>query len=505
MDEIKVVPYIPDEDYDNPAMVVDFYEFTMANCLFLHGFKDTTLVFDMFFRKNPDNQGYSISAGQRKLTRFFAELSLQRAGYLLAAHQGHERGVLRVSAHLPLAGRHVRSARRHGLLSPCADGPHRVRPCGRYPHRDLSAADHELPQPDRHQGDPRHRSEHHSPRSVMEFGTRRAQGESAGNDGAYAAVLGGCIGTANCLAEMKYGPEVKAVGTVAHSFIEFFPTEFDAFKAFADTYPDSVSLLLDTYNIMESGLPNLIKLDDYLIEKYPNDPSRRVKSARIDSGDLARGSKRLRKALDAAGKPYIKLVASNGLDEKKIANMELYEHAHFDSYGVGENLITSASDPVFGGVYKLVAVKRPDGTYQPKMKCSDSASKAIIPGKKMPWRLYDENGQAQCDLIAMDGEKIEAGKPVTMVNLDSDAIERTVTITPTKVKKLLVPHILHGELAMELPSIAEKKAYIARQLTDETWESELRLECPHKHYVNMTPAVAECRSRMYAELHGGKV
>ena len=192
---------------------------------------------------------------------------------------------------------------------------------------------------------------------------------------------------------MKYGSEVKAVGTVAHSFIEFFPTEFDAFKAFADTYPDSVSLLLDTYNIMESGLPNLIKLDDYLIEKYPNDPNRRVKSARIDSGDLARGSKRLRKALDAAGKSYIKLVASNGLDEKKIANMELYEHAHFDSYGVGENLITSASDPVFGGVYKLVAVKRPDGSYQPKMKCSDSASKAIIPGKKMPWRLYDETAR----------------------------------------------------------------------------------------------------------------
>ena len=323
--------------------------------------------------------------------------------------------------------------------------------------------------------------------------------------GAYAAVLGGCIGTANCLAEMKYGSEVKAVGTVAHSFIEFFPTEFDAFKAFADAYPDSVSLLLDTYNIMESGLPNLIKLDDYLIEKYPDDPNRRVKSARIDSGDLARGSKRLRKALDAAGKSYIKLVASNGLDEKKIANMELYEHAHFDSYGVGENLITSASDPVFGGVYKLVAVKRPDGSYQPKMKCSDSVSKAIIPGKKMPWRLYDENDQAQCDLIAMDGEVIEAGKPVTMVNLDSDAIERIVTIVPTRVRQLLVPHILNGELAIELPSIAEKKAYIAKQLTEETWESELRIEMPHKHYVNMTPAVAECRSKMYAELHGGKV
>ena len=146
-----------------------------------------------------------------------------------------------------------------------------------------------------------------------------------------------------------------------------------------------------------------------------------------------------------------------------------------------------------------------DGSYTPKMKCSDSASKAIIPGKKMPWRLYDENGQAQCDLIAMDGEVIEAGKPVTMVNLDSDAIERTITFTPTAVRPLLVPHILGGKLAIELPSIAEKKAYIAKQLTEETWESELRLECPHKHYVNMTPAVAECRSRMYAELHGGKV
>ena len=505
MDEIKVVPYIPDEDYDNPAMVVDFYEFTMANCLFLHGFKNTTLVFDMFFRKNPDNMGYSISAGQRKLTRF------------LLNYHFNEQDIrwLRTKGMSEEFCEYLRTYKWKGDMYALPEGT----VC--YPHVQMVRIECDLvgailietyllqtmnfhslitTKATRVTG-----LNTHTPRSVMEFGTRRAQGESAGNDGAYAAVLGGCIGTANCLAEMKYGSEVKAVGTVAHSFIEFFPTEFDAFKAFADTYPDSVSLLLDTYNIMESGLPNLIKLDDYLIEKYPNDPNRRVKSARIDSGDLARGSKRLRKALDAAGKPYIKLVASNGLDERKIANMELYEHAHFDSYGVGENLITSASDPVFGGVYKLVAVKLPDGTYQPKMKCSDSASKAIIPGKKMPWRLYDENGQAQCDLIAMDGEVIEAGKPVKMVNLDPDAIERTITITPTKVKRLLVPHILNGELAIELPGIAEKKAYIAKLLTEETWETELRIEMPHKHYVNMTPAVAECRAKMYSELHGGKV
>ena len=207
---------------------------------------------------------------------------------------------------------------------------------------------------------------------------------------------------------------------------------------------------------------------------------------------------------DAAGYPDCTVCASNSLDEYIVRDLIL-QGARVDSFGIGENMITAKSDPVFGGVYKLVAVKRPDGSYQPKMKCSDSASKAIIPGKKMPWRLYDENGQAQCDLIAMDSEVIEAGKPVTMVNLDSDAIERTVTIVPTRVKQLLVPHILNGELAIELPSIAEKKAYIAKQLTEETWESELRIEMPHKHYVNMTPAVAECRSKMYAELHGGKV
>ena len=288
MNEIKVEPYIPDEDYDNPAMVVDFYEFTMANCLFLHGFKNTTLVFDMFFRKNPDNQGYSISAGQRKLTRFLLDYHFNEQDI----HWLRTKGMSEEFCE------YLRTYKWKGDMYALPEGT----VC--YPHVQMVRIECDLvgailietyllqtmnfhsliaTKATRVTG-----LNTHTPRNVMEFGTRRAQGESAGNDGAYAAVLGGCIGTANCLAEMKFGAEVKAVGTVAHSFIEFFPTEFDAFKAFADTYPDSVSLLLDTYNIMESGLPNLIKLDDYLIEKYPNDPNRRVKSARIDSGDLAR-------------------------------------------------------------------------------------------------------------------------------------------------------------------------------------------------------------------------
>ena len=505
MSNIHVEPYIPDEDYDNPAMVTDFYEFTMANCLYLHGYKDTTMVFDMFFRKNPDDLGYSISCGQRKLIRFlenyhFTDRDIQWLRYKGMSEEFCEylrnyrwKGdvymlkegtvaypqVPMVRIECDMAGAILietyllQTMNFHSLIATKA-----TRITG------LST---------------------HTPRNVMEFGTRRAQGESAGNDGAYAAILGGCIGTANCLAEMKYGPDVKAVGTIAHSFIEFYPSEYEAFKAYAETYPDNVSLLLDTYSIFESGLPNLIRIDDELIAKYPDDPGKRIKSARIDSGDLARGYKKLRKALDKAGKPYIKLVASNSLDEKKMSNMEMYEDAHFDSYGVGEKLITSATDPVFGGVYKLVAVKNEDGTYTPKMKCSDSASKAIIPGKLMAWRIFDAEGKGQCDVISLDDEVIEPGKPLDVINLDMDEFDRRKTIVPVTVEKLLIPHMINGEVVIDLPTIAEKKAYIKDQLENRVWESELRPEMPHKHYVDLTLKVAKLRSDLYRQYHGGEI
>ena len=505
MTDIRVQPYIPDEDYENPAMITDFYEFTMANCLFLHGYKDTVMVFDMFFRKNPDNQGYTISCGQQKLLRFLKEYHFNEQDLVW----------LRTKGMSPEFCEYLRDYRWKGDVYMLREGT------VSYPQVPMVRIEcdmvgailietyllqtmnfHSLiaTKATKISGLNIHRN-----RSVMEFGTRRAQGASAGNDGAYAAVLGGCVGTANCLAEMKYGEDVKAVGTIAHSFIEFYPTELDAFRAYAETYPDNVSLLLDTYNIFESGLPNLIKLDDELIEKYPDNPNRRVKSARIDSGDLARGYKRLRKALDKAGKPYIKLVASNSLDEKKMANMELYEDAHFDSYGVGEKLITSATDPVFGGVYKLVAVKEADGSYTPKMKCSDTVSKAIIPGKLMAWRVFDEEGKGQCDIIAMDDEVIENGKPIEVVNLDPDAFDTHKVITPVHVERILVPHMIKGEIALDLPTTAQKKDYIKEQLEHRVWESELRPEFPRKHYVDLTLRVAKTREEMYRRLNGGKI
>lgn len=502
---IEVEPYLPDEDYDNPAMVTDFYEFTMANCLFLHGYKDTVMVFDMFFRKNPDDLGYSISCGQRKLTKFLMEYHFTEKDILWLRHKGMSEEFLD----------YLKDYRWKGTMYALKEGT----VC--YPQVPMVRIEcdmvgailietyllqtmnfHSLiaTKATRVSGLATHQE-----RQVMEFGTRRAQGESAGNDGAYAAILGGCIATANCLAEMKYGEDVKAVGTIAHSFIEFFPDELSAFRAYAETYPESVSLLLDTYNVFESGLVNLIKIDDEMIAKYPNDPNKRVKAARIDSGDLARSYKRLRKAMDKAGKPYIKLVASNSLDEKKMANMEIYEDAHFDSYGVGENLITSRTDPVFGGVYKLVAVKEKDGSYIPKMKCSESSSKAIIPGKLMAYRFFDEEDKGQCDVICLDDEVIEEKKPIKVYNLNRDDFRTYRILTPVRVERLLVPYIVDGNLVYDLPTIKEKKAYIKDQLENHVWESELRKEMPHVHYVNLSEKVYQMRESMYKKLHGGNL
>lgn len=502
---IQVEPYLPDEEYDNPAMVTDFYEFTMANCLFLHGYKDTIMVFDMFYRENPDKLGYAIAAGQDKLTKFLLNYHFNERDLIYLKTKGMSEEFLD----------YLRTYRWKGTMYALKEGT----VC--YPQIPLVRIEcdmvgailietyllqtmnfHSLitTKATRITG-----LATHTPRNVMEFGTRRAQGESAGNDGAYAAILGGCIGTANCLAEMKFGSEVKAVGTIAHSFIEFFPNELEAFKAYAETYPNNVSLLLDTYNVFESGLPNLIKIDDELIKLYPNDPNKRVKAARVDSGDLARTYKRLRKALDKAGKSYIKLVASNSLDEKKIINMEVYEDAHYDSYGVGEKLITSATDPVFGGVYKLVAVKEKDGTYSPKMKCSDSSIKAIIPGKLMVYRVFDEEGKGQCDIIAMDDEIVEEGKEIVVYNFDPEDFKRKRILKPLKVEKLLIPFIVDGKLVCKLPTIKEKKEYIKNQLEHKVWESELRPELPHQHYIDLTEKVYKVREDLYSTLHGGQI
>ena len=478
-------------------MLCDFYELTMGNGYYRNGFYKRNVYFDVFFRNVPDGGGFAIAAGLEQIVEYIQQLHFSDDDIAYLRSKGiFDEGFLN----------YLKNFKFHGDIYAVPEGtpvfPGEPLLTVRAPAIEAQLIETYLLLEINHQSLIATKANRivraAQGRAVLEFGSRRAQGADGAVIGARAAYIGGVAGTACTLTDVLYG--VPAGGTMAHSWVQMFPTEYDAFKTYCELYPDNATLLVDTYNTLKSGVPNAIRaFKEILLPRGITNFA-----IRLDSGDISYLSKKARKMLDEAGLPNCKITASNSLDEYLIRDL-MMQGAQVDTFGVGERLITSKSNPVFGGVYKLVAVKQPDGTYTPKMKCSDSASKAIIPGKKMPWRLYDENGQAQCDLIAMDGEEIEAGKPITMVNLDSDAIERTVTITPTKVKKLLVPHILGGQLAIELPSIAEKKAYIAKQLTEETWESELRLECPHKHYVNMTPAVAECRAKMYAELHGGKV
>lgn len=500
---LEVIPFVPRKDYRNDALNMDFYELTMANALFLLGMKDVTLVFDCFFRKNPGPEnaesGYSISAGQEQLTEFLLNYHFDEvACEFLLAKGMHPDFVSYLSTY-----------RWNGTMYAMPEGT------VAYPNEQMvrikcdavgailietyllqtmnfnsliTTKATRIVRATRNG-------------NVMEFGGRRAQGASASLFGARAAILGGCTGTANCLAEIVFGQPVKAVGTVAHAWVELFPTEYEAFKAFADIYPDNVSLLIDTYNIFESGALNTIKVDDYLTQKYPDDENKRVKSVRIDSGDLAYGAKKLRKMFDAAGKPYIKIVVSNGLKENSLYDLRVGQNAPIDSYGVGENLITASDCPVFGGVYKLVAVLGADG-WEPRMKCSDTLEKAIIPGYKMLYRLYDEDGKGYLDLIAMDDEVIEVGRPIKVYTTDLTDPRREYTITPKVIKPLLVPYIVDGKLVRNMPSVAEIRDYIKDQLENQVWEEELRMVKPHRHFVDMTERVYQLRSDMYQKLHG---
>ena len=503
IEKIEVLPFVPNRNYRNDALNTDFYEFRMANALFLLGMKDVNLVFDCFFRRNPGPKdketGYSISAGQEQLTEFLLSYHFDEVAceYLLA--KGMD----------PKFVEYLSTYKWKGTMYAMPEGT------VAYPNEPMvrikcdaigailietyllqtmnfnSLITTKATRIVRVADDA----------GVMEFGGRRAQGASASLYGARAAVLAGCTGTANCLAEIVFGSDVKALGTVAHSWVELFPTEYESFKAFADIYPEEVSLLIDTYNIMESGAVNTIKVDDYLIEKYPNDSNKRVKSVRIDSGDLAYTSKKLRKMFDEAGKSYIKIVASNSLNEDTIRSINEEQNAPIDSFGVGENLITSADCPVFGGVYKLVAVEEETG-WEPRMKCSDTLAKAIIPGYKTVYRLYDDEGIGYLDLIAMYDEEIEIGKPIKVYTTDINAAKKEHIIVPQRVEELLVPYIVDCELVRKLPTIQEIRTYIKDQLENKVWVEELRASYPHKHFVSMTEKVYEIRKNMYDKLHG---
>ena len=472
----------------NLTMLTDFYEITMANGYFKHGHKDTTAFFDMFFRSIPDKGGFAIMCGVEQLAEYLKNLKFtsEDIEYLRGRGFGEEFldyladfkfecDVWAVPEGTPIfpgepivkvRGPVIQAQFIETMVLLCINHQSLI---ATKANRIVRAA----------QG-----------RAIMEFGSRRAQGWDGAIYGARAACIGGCVGTACTISDQAFG--TPALGTMAHSWIQLFDTEYDAFKAYALEYPDACTLLIDTYNVLKSGVPNAIKCFDEVLKPL----GKRPKGVRIDSGDIAYLSRKTRKMLDDAGYPDCSIVASNSLDEYIIRDM-LLQDAKIDSFGVGERLITSSSSPVFGGVYKLVAVEK-HGEIIPKIKISENVSKITTPGDKKVYRIYDnETGKAEADLIAFTDEIIDFSAPLTL--FDPDFTWKKKTFENYTVRELLEPIFAGGECLYKFKTLNETKEYCKQQI-DTLWDEVLRFENPHKYYVDLSQALWEKKAGMIEEI-----
>ncbi|QIK70191.1 nicotinate phosphoribosyltransferase [Erysipelothrix sp. HDW6C] len=328
-------------------------------------------------------------------------------------------------------------------------------------------------------------------RAVLEFGARRAHGYDSSLDGARAAIIAGCVGTSHTLAGQKYGAHVS--GTMAHSFIQSYDTELEAFMTYARINPDNAIFLVDTYDTLKSGIPNAIKVaKEYLI---PN--GARLKAIRLDSGDLAYLSKEARKLLDAAGLQDCQIMASNSLDEYIIDDL-IYQGAMIDQFGVGENLITSKSEPVLGGVYKFVAQER-DGQLIPKIKVSENIEKITNPSFKRLYRFYDNRtNKALADYIALADEDIPTDE-ITI--FDPSAPWKKKTLTNYQVRELQVPIFVKGESVYKIPTLEEITIYSQKEM-ETMWDEVKRLHYPHQYYVDLSQKLYDLKLQLLHDVSG---
>ncbi len=458
----------------NLTMLTDFYEITMANGYFKNKFKDTIAYFDMFFRKVPDGGGFVVMAGVEQLVDYLANLNFTDEDIEYLRSKGFGEEFLDYLATFEFAC----DVWAIPEGTPIFPGEPIVKVKGpviqaqfietmillTINHQSLIAT--KANRICRAAGD----------KTVMEFGSRRAQGADGAIYGARAAYIGGCVGTACAISDEMFG--VPALGTMAHSWIQLFDSELEAFTAYAKEYPDSCTLLVDTYNVLKSGIPNAIKTFDEVLKPL----GKRPKGIRIDSGDIAYLSRKARKMLDEAGYPDCAIVASNSLDEYIIRDM-LLQGAKVDSFGVGERLITSSSSPMLGGVYKIVAVEK-NGEVIPKIKLSENVAKITTPGNKRTYRLYDnETGKAIADLIALAGENVLDTQTYEL--FDPDFTWKRKTVTNYTVRELLEPVFVKGKCVFEKKSVKEIRDYCKAQV-DTLWDEVTRFENPHNYYVDLS-------------------
>lgn len=478
---------------NNLTMLTDFYEITMANGFFCTGNGERTVYFDMFFRTIPDGGGLAIMAGVEQVIRYLKDLTFtdDDIAYLREKKLFNEQFLT-----------YLRNFKFACDVWAVPEGtpifPHEPIVTVRGPAMQAQFIETMILVLVNHQSLIATKSSRivraAQGRPVMEFGSRRAQGCDGAIYGARASYIAGCSGTACTIVDREFG--IPALGTMAHSWVQLFDSEYDAFKAYATTYPDSCTLLVDTYNVLKSGIPNAIRVFNEIL--VPN--GHRPRGIRIDSGDITYLSKKARKMLDEAGFPNCKITASNSLDEYIIQDM-IRQGACVDSFGVGERMITASSAPVFGGVYKLVAVEQ-DGEIIPKIKVSENIAKITNPGFKKLWRLYDrENNKAIADVLTMHDEIIDDTKPYEI--FDPEHIWKRKTLTNFRAVPLQVQLFKNGECVYESPSVEGIRTYCKEQM-DTIWDEVLRFENPHKYYVDLSQKLWDEKQRLLL-LHGHKM
>lgn len=475
-------------DERNLTLLTDFYELTMGNGYLENGIGDNICCFDLYFRKVPDNGGFAVMCGLEQAIDYIKNLHfddddiefLRSKGIFSEKFLDYLRDfkfvcdIWAVPEGTPVfpnepliivKGPAIQAQLVETMLLLCINHQSLI---ATKAARIVKAADG---------------------RPVMEFGSRRAQGFDGAVYGARAAYIGGCCGTACTISDKAMG--TPALGTMAHSWVQMFDSELEAFRAYAKCYPDSCTLLVDTYNVLKSGIPNAIN-----VFKELKAAGHKPAGIRIDSGDITYLTKKARKMLDDAGFPEAKICISNSLDEYIIQDI-LRQGARIDSFGVGERLITSRSEPVFGGVYKLTAAEK-DGVLVPKIKLSENVSKITTPDFKELWRFYDNStGKAMADLITCNGEEIDDSGEITI--FDPDFPYKKKTLSDFTAKRLHVKVFDKGECVYTSPTATEIRSYCMAQL-DTLWDEVKRFENPHEYYVDLSKKLWDKKNKLLNEM-----
>ncbi len=475
----------------NVSMIMDFYEMTMANGYFNDNSidKNQKVAFDVFYRRNPDKGGFSIFAGLSQIIDYIKNMHFESEDieYLRSLNLFDE-DFLEYLSNFKFKG-DIYAFPEGTIMYPNEPIITVVAPL-----IDAQLIETEILLQVNHQSLIATKAQRivraANGRAVSDFGARRAHNNDSAVYGARACYIGGVNSTATVLAGKLFGIPVS--GTMAHSYIMYYKDEYTAFKKYAETYPDAAVFLVDTYDVLNSGIPNTIR-----VQKEVLDPlGKKVKGIRLDSGDLAYLSKKVRKMLDEAGMQDCKIIASNSLDEYTIESLLAKQGAMIDSFGVGERMITSKSEPVFGAVYKIVAVEDETG-FSPRIKVSENIEKITNPGLKQVYRIYNNEGKAIADLLAIKDQVVDVSRKYRYV--EPHKPWKNCYFENCTAKSLQVQIFKDGELVYKEPKLEDIRNYVKEQLHNEIWEEEQRLENPHEHYMDMTPEMYEMKMNLLYE------